>query len=125
VEHRLAVLMAADVVGCSLLMGIDGEGTLAALGAVRCDLIDPKIDQHKSRILPTMGTCCASNSAAPSKRCHARSSWGERRQNRGAHDVANVARPVRVFRIAAERRGPRERRGRLAAGRKSPISAPA
>ena len=59
VGRRLAVLMAAEVVGYSLLMGIDEEGTLAALGSVRRDLIDPKVDHHKSRILPRMGTWAA------------------------------------------------------------------
>ena len=56
VGRRLAALMAAEVVGYSLLMGIDERGTLAALGPVRRDLIDPKVDHHKSRILPRMGT---------------------------------------------------------------------
>ena len=59
VGHRRAVLMAAEVVGYSLLMGIDEQGTLAALGSVRRDLIDPKVDHHKSRILPRMGTWAA------------------------------------------------------------------
>jgi adenylate cyclase len=77
VGHRLAVLMTAEVVGYSLLTGIDEQGSLAALGAVRRDMIDPKVDQHKAASCP---------------------GWG---------------------------RGPRERRGRLAAGRKSPTSAPA
>ena len=55
VEHRRAVLMAADVVGYSRLMGIDEEGTLAALQGLRRDLVDPVIDSHKGRILRTMG----------------------------------------------------------------------
>jgi adenylate cyclase len=55
VEHRFAVIMCADVVGYSRLMGIDEEGTLAALQAVRRDLVDAKIDQHKGRIVRTMG----------------------------------------------------------------------
>lgn len=55
VQHRVAVLMAADVVGYSRLMGIDDEGTLAALKAVRRDVVDGKIDQHHGHILRTMG----------------------------------------------------------------------
>ena len=58
-EQRLAVLMGAEVVGYSLLTGIDEQGSLAALGAVRRDMIDPKVDQHKSRILPRMGARAA------------------------------------------------------------------
>ncbi len=47
--------MCADVVGYSRLMGIDEEGTLAALQAVRRDLVDAKIDEHKGRIVRAMG----------------------------------------------------------------------
>jgi class 3 adenylate cyclase len=55
VEHRFAVILCADVVGYSRLMGIDEEGTLAALRAVRRDLVDPKIAEHRGRIVRTMG----------------------------------------------------------------------
>src|SRR5260370_36841282 len=55
VEHRFAVILCADVVGYSRLMGIDEEGTLAALRAVRQDLVDPKIAEHRGRIVRTMG----------------------------------------------------------------------
>jgi class 3 adenylate cyclase len=54
-EHRFAVVMCADVVGYSRLMGIDEEGTLAALNAVRRNLVDPTIDAHRGRIVRTMG----------------------------------------------------------------------
>ncbi len=54
-EHRFAVVMCADVVGYSRLMGIDEEGTLAALNAVRRNLIDPTIATHKGRIVRSMG----------------------------------------------------------------------
>jgi class 3 adenylate cyclase len=36
-------------------MGIDEEGTLASLRAVRRDVVDPKIATHKGRIVRTMG----------------------------------------------------------------------
>jgi adenylate cyclase len=55
VEHRFAVILCADVVGYSRLMGIDEEGTLAALTAIRRDLVDPTIEAHKGRIVRTMG----------------------------------------------------------------------
>jgi adenylate cyclase len=55
VEHKFAVVMCADVVGYSRLMGIDEEGTLAALSAVRRDLVDPTIATHRGRIVRTMG----------------------------------------------------------------------
>ena len=47
--------MCADVVGYSRLMGIDEEGTLAGLNAVRRNLVDPTIAAHKGRIVRTMG----------------------------------------------------------------------
>jgi adenylate cyclase len=36
-------------------MGIDEEGTLAALRAIRRDLVDPRIAEHRGRIVRTMG----------------------------------------------------------------------
>jgi len=47
--------MCADVVGYSRLMGIDEEGTLAGMNAVRRDLVDPTIIAHRGRIVRTMG----------------------------------------------------------------------
>jgi len=54
-ERRLAAILAADVVGYSRLMGVDEEGTLAALKAYRRELIDPKILEHRGRIVKTTG----------------------------------------------------------------------
>src|SRR4051794_23177530 len=36
-------------------MGSDEEGTLAALGAIRHELVDPKIAEHRGRIVKTTG----------------------------------------------------------------------
>ena len=55
VEHRFAIVLCADVVGYSRLMGSDEEGTLAALNAVRRDLVDPTIAAHRGRIVRAMG----------------------------------------------------------------------
>ena len=55
VERRLAAILAADVVGYSRLMGKDEAGTLAALKAIRADIIDPKITEHKGRVFKTTG----------------------------------------------------------------------
>lgn len=55
VERRLAAILAADVAGYSRLMGVDEEGTLAALKACRRELIDPKITEHRGRIVKTTG----------------------------------------------------------------------
>jgi len=55
VERRLAAIMAGDIVGYSRLMGIDEEGTLRQLKAHRKELIDPKITEHRGRIVKTTG----------------------------------------------------------------------
>jgi len=55
VERRLAAILAADVAGYSRLMGVDEEGTLAALKAIRRELADPKIKEHRGRIVKTTG----------------------------------------------------------------------
>jgi adenylate cyclase len=55
VERRLAAILAADVAGYSRLMGVDEEGTLAALKAIRRELVDPKITEHRGRIVKTTG----------------------------------------------------------------------
>jgi adenylate cyclase len=53
--RRLAAILAADVAGYSRLMGADEEGTLAALKAIRRELLDPKIAEHHGRIVKTTG----------------------------------------------------------------------
>ena len=55
VERKLAAILAADVVGYSRLMGEDEAGTLARLKEHRRELIDPKIAEHKGRIVKTTG----------------------------------------------------------------------
>ena len=55
VERRLAAILAADVIGYSRLMGADEAGTLSRLKTLRRELIDPKIAEHKGRIVKTTG----------------------------------------------------------------------
>src|SRR6266704_3511198 len=55
VERRLAAILAADVVGSCRLIGIDEEGTLAQLKALRKTLFDPKITDHRGRIVKNTG----------------------------------------------------------------------
>jgi adenylate cyclase len=55
VERRLAAILAADVAGYSRLMGADEEGTLERLKAHRRELVDPKIREHRGRIVKTTG----------------------------------------------------------------------
>src|SRR5215831_17416371 len=55
VERRLAAVLAADVAGYSRLMGADDVGTLAALKALRREIVDPAIAASKGRIVKTTG----------------------------------------------------------------------
>jgi class 3 adenylate cyclase len=55
VERKLAAILAADVVGYSRLMGEDEEGTLEQLKEHRRVLFDPKIIEHRGRIVKTTG----------------------------------------------------------------------
>jgi adenylate cyclase len=55
VQRQLSAILAADVVGYSRLIGLDEEGTLARLKELRRILIDPTINEHRGRIVKTMG----------------------------------------------------------------------
>jgi adenylate cyclase len=53
--RRLTTILAADAAGYSRLVGADEEGTLRRLRAIRKDLIDPIIAEHRGRIVKTTG----------------------------------------------------------------------
>jgi len=55
VQRRLAAILAADIAGFSRLMGADEVGTLAALKALRREIVDPAIAEHHGRIVKTTG----------------------------------------------------------------------
>jgi TolB-like protein/class 3 adenylate cyclase len=55
VERRLAAILAADVAGSCRLIGIDEEGTLAQLKALRRTLFDPKITERRGRVVKNTG----------------------------------------------------------------------
>src|SRR4026208_100332 len=54
-QRQLSAILAADIAGYSRLIGVDEEGTLARLKELRRTLIDPKISEHRGRIVKTMG----------------------------------------------------------------------
>ena len=54
-QRRLAAIVSADVAGYSRLMGRDDSGTLAALKALRREIVDPKIKAYRGRIVKTTG----------------------------------------------------------------------
>jgi len=55
VERRLTAILAADIAGYSRLMGADEEGTLTQMKANRRELVDPKIEEHRGRLVKTAG----------------------------------------------------------------------
>jgi TolB-like protein len=96
VERRLAAVLAADVAGYSRLMGVDEEGTLARLKAVRKALVDPAIASHRGRIVKTTGDGMLVEfaSAVDAARCAAEIQSGMTGQN------ADVSQDVKIqFRI--------------------------
>ena len=95
VERRLTAILAADVAGYSRLMGADEEGTLAQLKSHRRAVVDPKIAEHRGRIVKTMGDGMLVDkgiAALRAARAEARSSDGsnpcgvEVRRDRAASD---------------------------------------
>ncbi len=54
-ERRLAAILASDIVGYSRLIEQDEAGTLAAIKALRREVIDPLLAEHKGRVVKLMG----------------------------------------------------------------------
>src|SRR6266478_5029883 len=53
--RRLTAILAADVAGYSRLMGLDEEGTHERLKTHLRDLVAPKIEEHRGRIVKNTG----------------------------------------------------------------------
>src|SRR5690348_12539396 len=53
--RRLTAILAADVAGYSRLMGADEEGTHERLKAYLGELVNPKIGEHRGRIVKNTG----------------------------------------------------------------------
>jgi adenylate cyclase len=64
VLRRLAAIGAADVPSYLRLQEADREGTLARLGSLRRNLLDPKFALHKGRTLKTTSAVQAAPMAA-------------------------------------------------------------
>jgi hypothetical protein len=102
-QRRLAAIVAADVVGYSRLMGRDEAGTLAALKAIRREVVDPAISRHNGRIVKTTGD---GNRVTPRVWCEspvwAKSGLRDKKQS----DME----PCFLLRIRQAARGSRDRR---------------
>ncbi len=55
IERRLAAILSTDVVGYTRLMHADEEGTLERFRLHHSELIEPKINEHKGRIVKLLG----------------------------------------------------------------------
>src|SRR5712672_4045460 len=53
--RRLTAMLAADVAGYSRLMGADEEGTHERLKAHLGELVNPKINEHRGRVVKNTG----------------------------------------------------------------------
>ena len=53
--RRLAAILAADVAGYSRLRGVDEEGTHERLQAHFRELVNPKVGEHRGRIVKNTG----------------------------------------------------------------------
>jgi adenylate cyclase len=88
----LAAILAADVAGYSRLMGADEEGTLAHLKAFRKTLVDPKIVEHRGRIVKTTGDGMLVEfaSAVDAARCAIQVQHGMAEQNIAVPQVKRI-----------------------------------
>ena len=92
-QRRLAAIVSADVAGYSRLMGRDESGTLAALKALRRELVDPRIAAHGGRIVKTTGDGLLLEfpSVVDAVRCVGRGADGDgRAQRRGIADDRRI-----------------------------------
>jgi len=82
--RRLAAILAADVAGYSRLIGDDEEGTLNRLKSIRAEVIDPKIAEHRGRIVKTTGDglLVEFSSVVDALRCATQ--WQDAMRKRGA-----------------------------------------
>lgn len=96
VERRLAAILAADVVGYSLMVGVDEEGTIVALNSHRREFFDPIIAKHGGRIFKAMGDglLVEFNSAVNAATCAVQIQNGMAQRNQGVPQDRQI-----VFRI--------------------------
>ncbi|MEX2650182.1 MAG: adenylate/guanylate cyclase domain-containing protein [Alphaproteobacteria bacterium] len=91
-ERKLAAILAADVAGYSRLMSHDEEGTLRRLKAHLGDLFEPRIAQHRGRIVKRTGDGLLVDfaSAVEAVRCAVALQSGMAERNRAAPDAERI-----------------------------------
>jgi adenylate cyclase len=65
VQRRLAVILAADVVGYSALMERNEEATYAEFERLKRELIEPSLSRHEGRLIKTTGDGALAEFASP------------------------------------------------------------
>ena len=118
--RRLTAILAADVAGYSRLMGADEEGTHERLKAHLGELVNPKIAEHRGRIVKNTGDGFLADfsSVVDAVRCAVEVQWAMAERNTAValekridfrigvnlgdvivEHVKNIARPVRAYRV--------------------------
>jgi adenylate cyclase len=69
--RRLTAILAADVAGYTRLMGVDEEGTHERLRAHLRELVNPKIEEHRGRVVKNTGDGFLAASVVDAVRCAA------------------------------------------------------
>jgi adenylate cyclase len=82
--RRLAAILAADVAGYSRLIGADEEGTLNRLRSIREDVINPKISEHRGRIVKMTGDGLLVEFSSVVDALHCATEWQHRMDERNA-----------------------------------------
>jgi hypothetical protein len=68
-RRQLIAVLYADMVGYSPLIGLDDQGTLQRLRALRTDLIDQQSRSTAAGSFSRVATPCSSSSTASTGRC--------------------------------------------------------
>ncbi|KYH01799.1 adenylate/guanylate cyclase domain-containing protein [Bradyrhizobium sp. DOA1] len=92
IERRLAAILAADVAGYSLLTGVDEEGTHIQLQDHLRALVDPKVAEHRGRVVKNTGDGMLAEfgSVVDAMRCALDVQRGMVERNRGVSDEKRI-----------------------------------
>ena len=92
IERRLAAILAADVAGYSRLTGVDEEGTHVQLQAHLRALVDPKVAEHRGRVVKNTGDGMLAefSSVVDAMRCALDVQRGMAERNAGVPDEKRI-----------------------------------
>src|SRR5689334_3805143 len=90
--RRLTAILAADVAGYSRLMGADEEGTHERLKAHLGELVDPKIAEHRGRVVKNTGDgfLAEFSSVVDAVRCAVEMQRGMVKREQGVPDECRI-----------------------------------